>query len=84
MVDLDGLAPVGVVPALDLAFFDRDDIYGGAGLFEIFLRVSQFDLLVSVGGEDCDPFAVDLLGPSVLLYCSTWVLLAGKQVLPNH
>jgi len=62
MVDFDGLAPVGVVPALDLAFFDGDDFDGGAGLFEVLLGIGEFDLLVAVGREDGDLFAVDWFG----------------------
>ena len=27
MIDFDGLAPVGLVPALDLPAFDREDLY---------------------------------------------------------
>jgi hypothetical protein len=50
MVDFDGLAPVGVVPALDLAFFNGDDFDGGSRLLEVLLRVGEFDLLLAVGG----------------------------------
>jgi hypothetical protein len=50
MVDLDGLAPVGLVPAFNLSGFDGDDVYGGSCLFEVLFGVSELDLLVAVGG----------------------------------
>jgi hypothetical protein len=59
MIDFDGLAPVGFVPALDLPGFDGDDIYFCSCFLEIFFGVGEFDLLVAVGGEDGDLFAVD-------------------------
>jgi hypothetical protein len=67
VIDFDGLSPVGVVPTLDLAFFDGDDFDGGAGFFEILLGIGELDLLEAVGGEDGDLFAADLFGHSVLL-----------------
>jgi hypothetical protein len=83
MVDFDGFAPVGVVPALDLAFFDGDDFDSGSGFFEVLLGVGEFDLLVAVGGENGDLFAVDLFGHSILLCCSTRVGLRNG-LLPNQ
>ena len=52
VIDFDGLAPVGLVPALDLAGFDGEDVDFCSGSLEISLGVGEFDLLVAVGGED--------------------------------
>jgi hypothetical protein len=83
MVDFDGLAPVGLVPAFDLAGFDGDDLYGGSCLLEILLGIGEFDLLVAVGGQDGDLFAGDWFGHSVLLLLDTG-LLAGMELLPQN
>jgi uncharacterized protein len=82
MVDFDGLALISVVPALDLAFFYGDDFDGGSGLFEVLLRVGEFDLLVTVGGQDGDFFAVDLLVHSTSPLVFPWCSLKGNGSVP--
>src|SRR5207253_2303933 len=82
MVDFDGLAPVGVVPALDLAGLDGEDLYFCSCPLEIPFGVGEFDLLVAVGGEDGDFSSIDFSGHSVLLWCSAWVCLQ-RRIAPS-
>ena len=67
VVDFDGLAPVGPVPALDLTGLDGEDVNFCSSFLEISFGVGEFDLLVAVGGEYGDFFALDRFGHSVLL-----------------
>jgi len=70
VVDFDGFALVGLVPAFDLSVFDRDNVYFRSCLLEILFGVGKFDLLIAVGGQDGDFFAADLF---VHLHLLWWV-----------
>jgi hypothetical protein len=59
VINLDGLAPVGLVPALDLAGFDGENVDFCSCSLEISLGVGEFDLLVAVGGKDGYLFTLD-------------------------
>jgi hypothetical protein len=59
VIDFDGFAPVGLVPAFDLPVFDGDNVYLRSCLLEVLFGVGEFDLLIAVCGEDGDFFAAD-------------------------
>jgi hypothetical protein len=59
MIDFNALAPVGLVPTLDLSIFDGDNVYCRTCVFEVFFGVGEFDLLVTVGREDSDFLSFD-------------------------
>ena len=59
VVDFDGLAPVGLVPALDLSGFDGEDVDFCSCFLEISLGVGEFNLLVAIGSEDGNLFTLD-------------------------
>ncbi|MNN88957.1 hypothetical protein D3C76_1548520 [compost metagenome] len=47
-----------MVPAFDLAFAGRNDVYLDAGLFQRLLGAGQFGLFKTIGHEDGDTFVV--------------------------
>ena len=75
-VDLDCGAPVRLVPALDLALLDGEDFDLGAGSFEVLLWFDQLGLLESVGCEDGNCLAFQLI---VFMNCS-WLVAGSCQV----
>src|SRR6266702_74168 len=68
-VDLDGSSPVGLIPPLDLALVDGEDLAFGSGVLEVLPWFGEFGLLEAVGCEDGDlsPFQFGILGIHVLL-----------------
>src|ERR1700742_2924525 len=60
LVDLHGVAPILLVPTLDLARCQRNDVNGRACLLQAVPGHLELGLLETVRRKDCDLFAVDI------------------------
>jgi hypothetical protein len=65
-IDGHGIAPILLVPALDLAGFDGCDLDGGASLLQLLQRNPKFRSFIAVGGQNKDGSGIDS-GHSLLL-----------------
>ena len=81
LVDLYAVTPVILVPALDLAFFQRGNMHGRPGIAQLIARLDQFGLFKAMGCDDENVQTGQILFDSHEIRSFIWAAFAAVSMI---